>query len=54
MGSCILMGRLPLVDTAKHGLVTIEGNAALFTELPGMIDDFQLLFPVIEPRQVEQ
>lgn len=49
--SRILMRQLALTDAMSQGLVTIEGNAEKLIELLCLIDDFQLMFPVIEPRQ---
>ena len=47
----LVLRELTLADAAQRGLVTIEGDAAKVVELFGLLDDFTLMFPIVEPRR---
>ena len=49
--SQILMRLVKLDDAIGRGQVTVDGDATKLTELFALMDDFQLMFPVIEPRR---
>jgi alkyl sulfatase BDS1-like metallo-beta-lactamase superfamily hydrolase len=38
-------------DAVARGLVWVDGDSAKVTELFGMLDDFRLMFEVVEPRR---
>jgi len=44
----IVMRKMTLRDAVAAGLVTIEGDAGKLYELIDLLDEFQLMFPVIE------
>ncbi len=46
----LVLRELTLADAAQQGRVTIEGDAARVVELFGLLDDFTLMFPIVEPR----
>ncbi|MGD9805525.1 MAG: alkyl/aryl-sulfatase [Hyphomicrobiaceae bacterium] len=46
----ILMGQISLDDAKAKGLVHIAGDADKLVELLSLMDEFRLMFPVIEPR----
>ena len=43
------MGKTTLDQEVKAGRAAIEGDAAQLTQLLGMLDHFELMFPVVEP-----
>jgi alkyl sulfatase BDS1-like metallo-beta-lactamase superfamily hydrolase len=47
----LVLRELTLADAVQQGLATIEGDAAKVVELFGLLDDFSLMFPIVEPRQ---
>ena len=46
----IAMRQTTLADAIHQGFVKVIGNASKLHELFDLLDDFQLMFPVIEPR----
>ncbi|MGE0768616.1 MAG: alkyl/aryl-sulfatase [Hyphomicrobiaceae bacterium] len=46
----ILMSQISLEDAETQGLIDIEGDGTKLAELFSLMDDFRLMFPVIEPR----
>jgi alkyl sulfatase BDS1-like metallo-beta-lactamase superfamily hydrolase len=47
----LVLRELTLADAAQQGLVRIEGDATKVVELFGLLDDFSLMFPIVEPRR---
>ena len=47
----LVLRELTLADAVERGLVAIEGDAAKVVELFGLLDDFTLMFPIVEPRR---
>jgi alkyl sulfatase BDS1-like metallo-beta-lactamase superfamily hydrolase len=47
----LVLRELTLADAVKQGLVTIEGDGAKVVALFEMLDDFTLMFPIVEPRR---
>jgi alkyl sulfatase BDS1-like metallo-beta-lactamase superfamily hydrolase len=41
---------LAFPDLLRQGLATVDGEPSRVTELFGLLDDFALMFPVVEPR----
>jgi alkyl sulfatase BDS1-like metallo-beta-lactamase superfamily hydrolase len=47
----LVLRELTLADAVERRLVAIEGDAAKVVELFGLLDDFTLMFPIVEPRR---
>src|SRR5262249_25440587 len=47
----LVLGEFTLADAVQRGLVRVEGDAAGVAELFGLLDDFSLLFEVVEPKR---
>ena len=47
----LVLRELTLADAVQQGLVTVEGDATKVVELFGLLDDFTLMFPIVEPRK---
>ena len=47
----LVLRELTLADAVRQGLVTVEGDATKVVELFGLLDDFTLMFPIVEPRK---
>ena len=47
----LVLRQVTVADAVQQGLVTIEGDEAKVVELFGLLDDFSLMFPIVEPRQ---
>jgi linear primary-alkylsulfatase len=47
----LVLRELTLADAQARGLVTVAGNAAGLAELFSLLDDFTLMFPIVEPRR---
>jgi alkyl sulfatase BDS1-like metallo-beta-lactamase superfamily hydrolase len=47
----LVLREIPLADSIAQGLVIVEGAAGKVTELFGLLDDFSLMFEVIEPKR---
>jgi alkyl sulfatase BDS1-like metallo-beta-lactamase superfamily hydrolase len=47
----LVLRELTLADAQSHGLVTVAGNAAGLAELFSLLDDFTMMFPIVEPRR---
>jgi len=48
----IILGDVPFTEAVRQGLAGIEGDSAKVAELFGLLDDFALMFEVIEPRRM--
>jgi alkyl sulfatase BDS1-like metallo-beta-lactamase superfamily hydrolase len=46
----VVLRELTFADAIERGLVRIDGDAAGVAELFGLLDDFTLMFEVMEPR----
>jgi len=47
----LILRELLLADAVQRGLVSIDGDPAKVAELFGLLDDFTLMFEVVEPRR---
>jgi len=47
----LVLRELSFADVLEQGLVTIDGDPAKVVELFSMLDDFTLMFEVVEPRR---
>jgi linear primary-alkylsulfatase len=47
----LVLRELPFADAVQHGLIVIEGDAAKVAQLFGLLDDFALMFEVVEPKR---
>jgi alkyl sulfatase BDS1-like metallo-beta-lactamase superfamily hydrolase len=47
----LVLRELSFADAAKRGLVAIEGDPAKIPELFSLLDDFTLMFEVVEPKR---
>ena len=47
----LVLRELPLADAMHSGAVRIDGDAAKVGELLGLLDDFSLMFQVVEPKR---
>ena len=47
----LVLRELTLADAQARGLVTVAGNAAGLAELFSLLDDFTMMFPIVEPRR---
>jgi alkyl sulfatase BDS1-like metallo-beta-lactamase superfamily hydrolase len=47
----LVLREVPLAEAFQQGLVEVEGDAGKLTELFGLLDDFRLMFEVVEPLQ---
>jgi alkyl sulfatase BDS1-like metallo-beta-lactamase superfamily hydrolase len=47
----IVLRELTFVDAVERGLIRIDGDAAGVAALFGLLDDFTLMFEVVEPRR---
>jgi alkyl sulfatase BDS1-like metallo-beta-lactamase superfamily hydrolase len=45
----IVLRELSLADAVQQGLVEVVGDAGKLTEFFGLLDDFKLMFEVVEP-----
>jgi alkyl sulfatase BDS1-like metallo-beta-lactamase superfamily hydrolase len=46
----VVLRELSFAQVLEQTLATVDGDAARVTELFGLLDDFALMFPVVEPR----
>ena len=47
----LLLRELAVPDAVAKGLITIDGDASAVADLFGLLDDFTLMFEVIEPKR---
>jgi alkyl sulfatase BDS1-like metallo-beta-lactamase superfamily hydrolase len=47
----LVLREMPLARAVDQGLVRITGDATRVAELFGLLDDFRLMFEVVEPRR---
>ena len=50
----VALRKTSFAEAAQAGLVKIEGNAGKLTELLGMLDTFEPMFEIVEPRRAAQ
>ena len=48
----LVLREMPFADAVERGLVRVEGDPAKVVELFGLLDDFTLMFAVVEPNPV--
>ncbi|HEV2057522.1 MAG TPA: alkyl sulfatase dimerization domain-containing protein [Methylomirabilota bacterium] len=48
----IILGEVPFAEAVRQGLARIEGEPDMVAELFGLLDDFALMFEVIEPKRM--
>jgi len=47
----LILREITWADAVEGGLVVADGNGAKVAELLGLLDDFPLMFEVIEPKR---
>ncbi|HXJ79879.1 MAG TPA: alkyl sulfatase dimerization domain-containing protein [Candidatus Methylomirabilis sp.] len=47
----VVLREMSFAEAVEHGLVAVDGDPAKVTELFGLLDDFSLMFEVVEPRR---
>jgi alkyl sulfatase BDS1-like metallo-beta-lactamase superfamily hydrolase len=47
----LVLRETPFADAVAGGLIAVDGDGAKVAELFGLLDDFTLMFPVVEPRR---
>ena len=47
----LILRKLPFAHAVQRGLIGVEGDPAKVAELFGLLDDFTLMFEVVEPRR---
>ena len=47
----LVLREMTFADAVERGLVRVEGDAAKAAELFGLLDDFSLMFEVLEPKR---
>jgi len=47
----LLLRELALPDAFGKGLVTVDGDASAVADLFGLLDDFTLMFEIVEPKR---
>ena len=47
----IVLRELTVADAVRRGLVRVEGDGATVVELFDLLDDFTLMFEVVEPKR---
>jgi alkyl sulfatase BDS1-like metallo-beta-lactamase superfamily hydrolase len=50
----VALCELAFADAVERGLVRVEGSAAKVGELFGLLDDFTLMFAVVEPKRASR
>ena len=48
--NAVALRQTSMADAVRAGRATVEGDASKLDELFAMLDDFSVMFPVIEPR----
>jgi alkyl sulfatase BDS1-like metallo-beta-lactamase superfamily hydrolase len=46
----VVLREMPFLDAVAQGLMAVDGDRAKVAELFGLLDDFPLMFAVVEPR----
>ena len=46
----VILREIPFTDAAERGLVAVDGDPAKVAELFDLLDDFSVMFEVVEPR----
>jgi len=49
--SRLLLKEVRLDDGLRSGLITVDGQSSAVGELFGLLDDFTLMFEVVEPKR---
>jgi alkyl sulfatase BDS1-like metallo-beta-lactamase superfamily hydrolase len=47
----LVLREMPFADGVQRGLVGIDGDPAKVAELFGLLDDWSLMFEVVEPKR---
>ena len=47
----LVLREMPFADAVQRGLVAVDGDPARVVELFGLLDDFTLMFEVVEPKR---
>jgi alkyl sulfatase BDS1-like metallo-beta-lactamase superfamily hydrolase len=47
----LILREIPFVDAVEGGLVAVDGDRAKVAQLFGLLDDFTLMFEVVEPKR---
>jgi alkyl sulfatase BDS1-like metallo-beta-lactamase superfamily hydrolase len=47
----LVLREMPFADAIQRGLVAVDGDAARVAELFGLLDDFTVMFEVVEPKR---
>jgi alkyl sulfatase BDS1-like metallo-beta-lactamase superfamily hydrolase len=47
----LVLREISLVDAIAQGLVMVEGEVGKVTELFALLDEFSLMFEVVEPKR---
>ena len=47
----LVLREVAFTDAVARGLVRVDGDGAKVAELFGMLDDFRLMFEVVEPKR---
>jgi alkyl sulfatase BDS1-like metallo-beta-lactamase superfamily hydrolase len=47
----VVLRELTFAEAVARGLVRIDGDAAKVAEFFGLLDDFSLMFEVLEPKR---
>jgi alkyl sulfatase BDS1-like metallo-beta-lactamase superfamily hydrolase len=47
----LVLRELTLAGALGNGLVSVDGDAAAVADLFGLLDDFTLMFEVVEPKR---
>jgi len=50
----LVLREMTFADAVERGLARIEGNPAKVAELFGLLDDFTLMFEVVEPKREQR
>ncbi len=50
----VVLREMTFTDAVDRGLVRVEGDAARVAELFGLLDDFSLMFEVLEPKRASR
>ena len=49
----LVLREISLADAIATGLVTVDGDASAIDDLFGLLDDFTLMFEVVEPKRAD-
>jgi alkyl sulfatase BDS1-like metallo-beta-lactamase superfamily hydrolase len=46
----LILGKMTFEEAVQQGQVSVAGDGARVSELFGLLDDFSLSFPIVEPK----